>query len=163
MPTNRQLKIDWLKEQNNLSVEIQKILSALAHIDPHASLLPLEKAMASRSLIKKLWDLLPDEYYSYRFNSEEEQTINGKVLLPTSDLMQPVTLHLGWDVLAFSCSLEAAWHAWNDFNRAARIDAYNCCIYPASLDWYVVRAGIQLYPMTFTGEGYELKGKEGSL
>jgi len=159
MALNRQLKIKLFKDQSEYERNIQKILSELTKVDPASFLQPIEKAVASRSLVKKLWDLLPDEQDCFGFNSVEEQTIAGRLLLPTSNLTQVVTMHLGWDVLSFSCSLEAAWQTWLHFNTL-NTDTFNCCIYPANIDWYVVRAGTNFYPMTFLGNSFQLNSKK---
>jgi hypothetical protein len=162
MATNRQLKIDLLKDQNNCLQLIHKILSKLLQVDAQASLLPVEKATASRILVKKLWEVLPEEHESCQFENVEEQTTKGRGYLPTNEFSQNVTLHLGWDVLSFSCTLEAAWQSWKDFN-ALNIDTFNCCIYPDSLGWYIIRAGNNLYPMSYSGEKYELRTIHGCL
>lgn len=158
MATIRQLKIELLKDQNEYSRVIQKILSALLQVDAHASLLPVEKATASRILVKKLWDILPGEHESFQFDSVDEQTAKGGKYLPAADFNQNITLHLGWDILSFRCSFEAAWHTWEIFNTL-NTDTFNCCIYPESLEWYIVRAGNNLYPMHYSGDGYKIAGK----
>jgi hypothetical protein len=160
MVTNRQLKIDLLKEQNQYTRNIEQIVQALSAADPNASILSLEKAVASRSLVKKLWDLLPNEQESHVFITVEDQTNKGRALLPASNFSLPVTLHLGWDILAFSCTLEAAWHTWQKFSTLIGTETFNCCIYPDSLEWYVVRAGGNLYPMVFTGTQYALEDRK---
>jgi hypothetical protein len=88
METNRQLKIGLLKDQSDYSRTIQCILSGLLQTDPNASLLPVDEAIASRTLVKKLWDALPEEQDSYQFNSIDEQTNNATVYLPTNDFIQ---------------------------------------------------------------------------
>lgn len=158
MATNRQLKIDLLKEQTDFARQIQSILSSLAALDAKASLLPMEKAIASRTLVKKLWDLLPEEYESYYLADEENLTDALIKYLPTVSLSQNVTLHLGWDVLSFSCTLEAAWFGWRNYNSIS-IDTFNSCIYPDSLDWYIIRAGNNFYPMYFNGKKFVLTTK----
>jgi hypothetical protein len=150
MATNRQLKIDLLKDQNDYSRKIQSILSELLQIDAKASLLSIDKAIASRILVKKLWDVLPDEEDSYQFNDIDDQTNKATEYLPIGDFTQNVTLHLGWDVMSFVCSLEAAWFAWKNFNTLST-DTFNCCIYPDNLEWYIIRAGNNLYPMSYSG------------
>jgi hypothetical protein len=162
MATNRQLKIDLLKDQNDYSRKIQSILSELLQIDVKASLLPIDKAIASRILVKKLWDLLPDQRDSFQFDNADEQTSKGSEYLSTGDFTQNVILHLGWDVLSFSCSMEAAWESWKNFNML-NTDTFNCCIYPENLEWYIIRAGNNLYPMSYSGHRYELRSKQGSL
>ncbi|MGV3657057.1 MAG: hypothetical protein ACO1NX_03850 [Chitinophagaceae bacterium] len=154
--SNRQLKIDFLKQQNHYARSVQHILSALQEVDAQACMHSIEKAVASRSLVKKLWEALPDEKYGYPFVSIEEQTNAGSAYLPTGDFNQKVTLHLGWDVLSFSCSLDAAWHTWKNFDMSDP-EFYNCCIYPDSLEWYIIRAGNNLYPMMFSGAEYRIK------
>lgn len=155
MATNRQLKINLLKDQNDFSLLVKSILLELNKIDNNSFLLPLEKAIASRALNKTLWDFLPDESESFQFSGIDEQMIKGKEMLPTTDLKQIITLHLGWDTLSFSCSLEAAWFAWINF-KSLNTDTFNCCIYPENLDWYIIRAGSNLYPMNFRNDKYEL-------
>lgn len=158
METNRQLKIGLLKDLQEYSRTVQLILSELLQRDAKAFVLSTDRSVASRALIKKLWDALPDEQYSYQFNNTGEQTEKGKAYLP-QDLTQTVTMHLGWDVMCFTCSLEAAWFAWNNFNTM-NTDTFNCCIYPAGLEWYIIRAGNALYPMMYSEEGYVLMNKE---
>lgn len=155
MATNRQLKINFLKDQTDFSLLVKSILLELTKIDNCSSLLPIEKAIASRTLNKALWDSLPDESESFQFDEINEQMVKGKEILPTTDLKQKVTLHLGWDILSFSCSLEAAWFAWTNFH-SLNITTFNCCIYPENLDWYIIRAGSNLYPMKFANDKYEL-------
>jgi hypothetical protein len=162
MAINRQLKIDLLKDENEYSRNIQRILSELSQIDAKVSLFSIERAIASRILIKKLWDALPNEQDSYHYNDIDEQTIKAKEYLPTVDLTENVSLHLGWDVLGFTCSMEAAWYTWKNFNTLST-DTFNCCIYPQHLEWYIIRAGNSLYPMILSGEKYVLKNKQGSL
>ncbi len=156
MDTPRQLRIELLKDENNFERISKSILNEIKQFDEHACLLPVNKAMASRSLIKKLWDFLPGEQDSIVFNDIEEQTLKGLHTLPATDLAQRITLHLGWDCLSFSCTLSAAWNAWDKFCLLST-ETYNCCIYPNDLDWFIVRAGINLYPMTFTNEEYILQ------
>lgn len=158
MATNRQLKLALRKERNDYSHKIQHILSRLTALDVSASLLPLEQAIASRTLMKKLWELLPDEGASYSFDTIEEQTIRAREYLPATAFTQIVTLHLGWDVLGFRCTLEAAWLAWKDFHTLDT-DTFNACVYPDNLDWFIVRAGHNVYPMHYTEEGYGLANK----
>jgi hypothetical protein len=124
---------------------IKAIEASLISIDPNVRLLPVEKALVSRTVVKKLWDLLPDEHLSYRYASVQELKINGQGFL-IGDSETPVLLHFGWDVLAVTTTLRAAWEAITTYSEIS-IDTYNTCIYPASLDWYVIRAGTNLYPM----------------
>jgi hypothetical protein len=55
-------------------------------------------------------------------------------------------LHLGWDAPSFSTTLEAAWKGHPNFFEL-NTDTYNSCVYPGSFEWYVIRAGRNLYPM----------------
>lgn len=155
MITPRQLKIDLLKDRNDYTRLVQHILAELFKIDRNASLLTTENSIASRTLVKKLWDALPDEHESYQFNGTSEQTAHAAASLPVADPAQNVTLHLGWDLLCFSCSFKAAWHAWDNFNTI-NTDTFNSCIYPEDLEWYIVRAGNNLYPMNYSDDGYVL-------
>ena len=155
MPTHRQLKLDLLKERADYTRKMQSILSALLAIDQNATVLTIDKAVASRTLVKTLWDLLPVEQESHAYDTIAEQTTQALNYLPTTDLTQNVTLQLGWDLLCFNCTLEAAWHAWQNFNTLD-IDTFNCCIYPEHLEWYMVRAGNNFYPMQYLPTGYEL-------
>jgi hypothetical protein len=148
MSLNRQLHIQFHKDQLEFKQLSQRILQELLRIEPQAGVLPVEQAIASRSLVQKLWDALPDE----------TQTTQGKTHLPTTDFNQQVTLHLGWDLLAFSCTLQAAWYGWRQFH-SLNTDTFNCCIYPPTLDWYIIRAGHNLYPMQYAGSQYILTGK----
>src|SRR5690349_3263365 len=140
MITNRQLKLELVKEQNNYVQIVRSVLSGILMIDPSATVHPTEKAIASRSLVKKLWEMLPGEEQSYQFSDIAEQTKEGVAFLRSYAFSQPVTLHLGWDLLCFSCTLKAAWESWNYFSELNN-DTYNACIYPADIGWYVVRAG----------------------
>ena len=155
MATNRQLKINLLKDQNDFSLVVKSILFELNKIDNNSFLLPIEKGIASRTLNKILWDLLPDESESIQFTDINEQTNKGLEIFPTTDLKQIVTLHLGWDMLSFSCSLESAWFSWTNFH-SLDTNTYNCCIYPENLDWFIIRAGSNLYPMKFKNSIYRL-------
>jgi hypothetical protein len=124
---------------------IKAIEASLMGIDPNVKLLPIEKALVSQTIVNKLWDILPDEHLSYHYASVEELKINGQGFL-IGDPDSPVILHFGWDVLAVTTTLRAAWEAVTTYSEIS-IDTYNTCIYPASLDWYVIRAGTNLYPM----------------
>jgi hypothetical protein len=155
MITHRQLKLDLLKEQNDFLQVTRAIITGILPLDPNAALCPVEKAIASRSLVKKFWDMLPGEEDCYSFTDIEEQSSTGKSLLLQPDFSQVVTLHLGWDLLCFSCTFEAAWDSWASFNTL-NTDTFNACIYPSNLEWFVIRAGNNLYPMQFAGERYEI-------
>lgn len=155
MATNRQLKINFIKEQHDFSLLVKTILGELQKVDPNSFLLPMEKAIASRTLSKTLWEMLPDEMDSIQFNDIPEQIVKGRAFLPEPHLKQIVTLHLGWDTLSFSCSFEAAWFAWNGFHSLGT-DTFNCCIYPENIDWFIIRAGANLYPMKFNGNSYQV-------
>lgn len=122
---------------------------------------PAVRRPASRHLVKELWDLLPPEQDAIQFNDVQQQTRTGLENLAIQNIEQPVTLHLGWDVLAFSCTLEAAWFSWEFF---AHIDTetWNCCIYPEDLGWFVVRAGSGLYPMVWKGNAFGISRDRGT-
>ena len=158
MSLNRQLQIRLHQDQAAFSRLSGQILQELMRTDPQAAPLPIAQAVASRSLVQQLWDALPDESESILFEDFETQTTQGISHVPTTDFSQQVTVHLGWDLLAFSCSLEAAWHSWAGFNSLST-DTFNCCIYPPSLSWYVMREGHNLYPMKCAGPAYSLLGK----
>ncbi|MBF9223042.1 hypothetical protein [Hymenobacter ruricola] len=162
MATNRQLKIDLLKAQNDYSRLVEQVVQALATVDPSARATRVEQAVASRALVGKLWDLLPDEHKSFQFKSGEEMLRNGRDYLPATGHQQPVILHLGWDILSFSCSFEAAWLAWPDFHKLGQ-EAFNSCVYPANLAWYIIRAGTNLYPMVLENGQYCLKTTQSTL
>lgn len=162
MASNRQLKIDLLNAQNGYARIVEKAILALTAVDPNAGFAPIEQAIASRALVKKLWELLPDEHEAFRFESDEDLMSCGKAYLPSINYQQPVVLHMGWDILCFSCSLEAAWLAWPAF-KSLNQDAFNSCVYPANLEWYVIRAGNNLYPMFFENGRYCLKATPSTL
>ena len=157
METPRKLKINYLKNQNEYSRQTQIILADLRKIDNNAEISPVEQSIAGRELIKQFWDLLPEENQSHCFENVSDQTVNGRILLPATDFTQKINLHLGWDILSFTCSLLAAWQQWEYFS-SINTDTYNCCIFPDSLEWYVIRAGNNLYPMKWSGTQYELTG-----
>jgi hypothetical protein len=156
MATNRQLKIDLLKVQSEYARMVEKVLNTLTVVDPDARVAPVERAVASRALVKRLWELLPDEHEACQFERDEDLMRLGKACLPSFNYQQPVVLHLGWDILCFTCSLEAAWLAWPEFKSLSQ-DTFNSCIYPTNLEWYTIRAGTNLYPMVFENGQYRLK------
>lgn len=121
------------------------MLTSLRTMDPGATLLPLVDARVSRDVVARLWESLPDESSARVFPTEEGLTTEGAPLLH-APLDTPVVLHLGWDTFCMRTTLEAAWYTWPAFCHSST-EAYNACVYPDSLEWYIVRAGTSLYPM----------------
>jgi hypothetical protein len=153
-----QLQIEFRKESLAWKNIITSIIVELQRIDSEARLVEIEKALASRDLIKQLWSYLPEESLAKQFKDLEAQTIQGKVWLPRQVENEVVILHLGWDVLCFQCSLISAWETWTKYCRLHSSNTYNACIYPTNLQWYIVRAGTNLYPMIFEDGKYKIKG-----
>lgn len=121
------------------------VLTALHTRDPDAALLALVDAWVSRDIVARLWESLPDESSACVFPTEEALTTEGARLLP-APLDTPVVLHLGWETFCVRTTLDAAWYTWPAFCHSGT-EAYNACVYPESLEWYIVRAGTSLYPM----------------
>ncbi len=156
MTTNRQLRIELLKNQQEFVRKTRQILLALSKIDPQACLFSIDKAVANRTMVKKLWELIPEEQDSYQINGmEPDQMI---AFIAEVDLNQKVTLHLGWDLFSFECTFKAAWFAWDHFNTIDT-DTYNACIFPPNPEWFIIRAGNNLYPMVFKEGRFVLAGK----
>jgi hypothetical protein len=141
----RETKKEFIIKRNKNRKIISSILDALNVFDKNAKLLSLEEAINSRDLIKKFWDALPGEHNAFHYESVEEMIREGEKFLPSDKKLQ-ITLHLGWDVLSFSTTLEAAWKADSEIFEL-NTETYNSCIYPGSFEWYVIRAGRYLYPM----------------
>lgn len=141
----REIKKEYIINRNKNRKIISSILDALHVFDENAKLLSLEEAINSRDLIKKFWDALPNEYYAFHYESIDEMIRDGEKFLPSDKKIQ-ITLHLGWEVLSFSTTLEAAWKGHPKFFEL-NTETYNSCIYPGSFEWYVIRAGRHLYPM----------------
>ncbi len=157
MLAHQSFKKDLLSSRHKYTEQVKPVLSTLRQFDPTAALLDLPQAWASRDLVAALWKALPDEYCAYKFESEEALTEHGAAVL-NRDLAEPVTLHLGWETFCVRATLEAAWYAWPKFCHTS-LEAYNTCLYPESLRWYIVRAGRNLYPMDCgAGAKPELKG-----
>ncbi len=134
---------------------VAHILAGLRSIDPLAEAAPLATLLASKAMVRELWQLAPDESQAFRFDSPEALTTDGRWSIESFG-PSPVTLHLGWDCLCFLCSLEAAWSAWPLFCRATT-DTFNAAVYPETLEWVVLRAGSHLYPLRLDrGTGSEL-------
>ncbi|MFA6956484.1 MAG: hypothetical protein WC538_11495 [Thermoanaerobaculia bacterium] len=124
---------------------VSAILAALREIDPSSSVVDMAGAMSARVLVKRLWDLLPDEHHAYAFESLDELITQGSWCL--NGLGDPrVTLCLGWDGLSVHSSLHAAWTAWPRF-ASLNTATFNSLIVPESLAWYIARSGQRLYPM----------------
>jgi hypothetical protein len=154
MKRQQLLRKQLINTRHKTATLLADILSALQVVDPAASVLPLDQALASRELVLQLWKLLPEETDAYHFDSPEALTENGKAWIePRAN--QRVTLHLGWDVLCFSTTVAAAWETWPRFCQRTT-DTYNTCLYPEALDWYLIRAGNFLYPMV-CNQKYEIE------
>jgi hypothetical protein len=143
------LKKLLLVQRRTYAELVDSVLVALRELDPAASLLEAPEAWARRDLVASLWNALPEEDAAYRFESEEVLTREGAVVLEGGP-GESVVLHLGWETFCVRTTLEAAWYGWPRFCRAST-EAYNACVYPDSLSWYVVRAGTNLYPMDCRG------------
>jgi hypothetical protein len=152
---NKKLKLEFLKDVNNFNNLVSLILNELIIIDKNAKQLPLNLSLASQNLTGKLWKFAPEEYGAYKFRNIKQQTEEGKELLPTKNFNENVTIHFGWNTLSFDTSLNAAWFSWIKFCQS-NTDTFNCCLYPKNLDWYVLRAGTNLYPMKLIKDKYEL-------
>ena len=127
------------------------VQQALQHADDRAAPLSLAAALASKELVRHLWDALPAEASAYRYASIEQLTTDGRWCVAHA-LDERVTLHLGWDVIGFTTSVQAAWEMWPSF-ATLNTDTYNVCVYPESLGWYIIRAGTRLYPIDCTQDG----------
>jgi hypothetical protein len=146
MNSNQRLRKEFLIERARTEAAVTPALQALLTCDPTTAIASLKHSRTSRrQTVRRLWDALPDESDAYSFKSIDELVASGSWCL--AGLGDPtVTLHLGWDELCFLATLQAAWSAWPAF-ASSSVDAFNCCIYPESLEWYIVRAGTHLYPM----------------
>ena len=102
--TLRKIQLLTLRKEAQI---IEAIQSALTGVDPNAQLLPLEKALVSRTVNKELWEALPNENQAYQYNSVQELMREGRQFLQ-DELQAPIILHLGWDMLAFVTTLKAA-------------------------------------------------------
>lgn len=40
-----------------------------------------------------------------------------------------------------------AWDVWYELKNIDTVETYNVCVYPHSINWYIIRAGENLYPM----------------
>jgi hypothetical protein len=102
------------------------IYQALKQIDNQAAVLSVSAALASKDLVKHLWEALPSEAAAYRYNSPQQLTSEGRWCI-VDYLDERVTFHLGWDVLAFSTTVRAAWDMWPSFatlNTAPIYESY---------------------------------------
>jgi|GEM_PF-6798480 len=145
MLSNQSLRKEFLLLQRQAKDKTDKILNSLCKVAPESSLLNLGDAVVSRKMIKKLWDCLPEEVDAFTYDSIDELTSAGRDLLP-ANMDATVVLHCGWDVLSFRTTLRAAWEGYSTFCNIDT-ETFNICIYPDSLEWYVICAGRHLYPM----------------
>lgn len=152
---NNKLKLKLLKDRNKFKRLLSTILGELHSIDLNATQRPAAVSLASRNLVKELWGNLPEEHSALKFNDIREQTEKGKNRLPTRNFDEIITVHFGWDILCFECSLGAAWNSWINFCGNSP-ETFNCCIYPNDLDWFIIRAGTNLYPMKIDDKKYEI-------
>jgi hypothetical protein len=160
MRANQTFKKLQILTTRNIANLAAPVLTALSTIDPSAHLLSLEKALISRTVSKKLWDSLPPEHLSYQFGSIEALKNSGQEFLGDK-YESPIILHCGWDVLAFATTVRAAWETMENYYQLTT-ESYNICLYPESFDWFVIRAGKNLYPMDcMTSETAKLVKLEG--
>ncbi len=132
---------------------VSRAQDALRALDAAAEPLGPAESLASLEIAQRLRELLPDEHRACRFDSLAAQDAAGAKLLQQFGPQAKVTLHLGYVPVAFSTTLEAAWSAWGNFCESAT-DAYNVCLYPTELSWYVVRSGKSfVYPMDCRSDG----------
>jgi hypothetical protein len=149
MRSDQLLRKEFLLLQRQLNNKIDKIMNSLRRIDPNSNTLTLGDAIASRQMIKKLWDFLPEEADAFSYESIDRLTSDGRDLLP-ANIDSSVILHVGWDVLSFKTTLRAAWEGYPTFCELD-IETFNICIYPDSFKWYVICAGHHFYPMDCRG------------
>jgi hypothetical protein len=145
MKLQQQFRKSLLQHRYAQEQWIGTILSTLQTVDPNAALVPVPLAIASKALIKHLWQVLPAEYNAYRFASVEHLVAEGQWCIAPYG-QDRITFHCGWDVVAYTTTTQAAWTTWPLFANL-NLDTYNCCIYPESLAWYIIRAGWYLYPV----------------
>jgi hypothetical protein len=124
---------------------VGSILVALSPLDPLVQPLALEKARVSRTVINTLWDALPPEHLAYQCSSIEALKMRGQQFL-SDKLDTPIILHCGWDMVAFATTVRAAWETMETYYHLST-EGYNTCMYPESFNWFVIRAGKNLYPM----------------
>ena len=145
MKSFQSLRKDYLLARHECDRTLTAVLDALVSLEPSSRTATLSEALASQRVVRLLWDQLPEEHLAHQYPSPFETT--SQALWCLSGLGNPnVTLHLGWGGLSFATSLSAAWTAWPTF-AALTTDTYNSCIYPPTLQWYLIRAGRHLYPM----------------
>ena len=149
MRSSEFLRKEFLLLQRRSNKKIDKIMNSVCKISPNSNLLMLGEAFVSRQMIKKLWDYLPEEVDAFSYESIDRLTSVGRDFLPTN-MDSTVILHVGWDVLSFRTTLRAAWEGYPTFCNLD-IEAFNICIYPDSVKWYVICAGQHLYPMDCRG------------
>ena len=152
---SRQLQIDYLKYKNNHKILLNQILEALKQKDSDARLLDINEIEAIRIISNKLWDALPDESESYEFENFKEQAKFGKKFIDNKTKNLKVIFHLGSDNLCFETTLENAWNVWYEIINLDSFETYNTCLFSRKLDWYIIRAGINLYPMIWNQNRYE--------
>ena|SRR2546422_3971016 len=145
MLSDQSFRKEFLLLTRRMNNKIDKIMNSLCKIDPNSNILTLGEAVASRQMVKKLWDFLPKEADAFSYESIDRLTSNGRDFLP-ANMDSSVILHIGWDVLSFMTTLRAAWEGYRTFCELD-IETFNICIYPDSFKWYVICAGRHLYPM----------------
>lgn len=139
------LRKELLIAQHETAKICLAISSALASLDPDSRISTIQEALTAQRIVKRLWDLLPNEFYSYTYSSPAQIVSQGSWCL--RGLGNPLVLfQLGWGALSFRTTLQAAWKAWPNFADLCT-ETFNTCIVPDSMEWYLIRAGRHLYPM----------------
>jgi hypothetical protein len=79
----QETKKEYIIKRNKNRKVISSILDALKVFDVNAKLLSLEEAINSRDLNRKFRDALPDEYYTFHYESFDEMIRDGEKFLPS--------------------------------------------------------------------------------
>ena len=152
---NKQLQIEYLKRKNKIRNLRNQILEILKVNDNNARSLDIDEIISSRETAKVLWNMLPDEFDAYRYSNLDEQRVKGSKFLEKKQLDKKVIIHFAWDSLCFETTLENAWNSWYELNNLDSVETYNTCIFPLPVDWYIIRAGVNLYPMVWRNDKFE--------
>lgn len=165
MKINQILKKEFLSNKNNITRFNNKILDILNENSTNSYILSINEALLSKSLVKKLWRCTDGKgFYNY-FDIKD----NNFEVLNYFDLEQIVTLHLGWDILSYSCNLKSALLSFEKFknieiNSFGDIyETFNLCVYPNTIDWCLIFAGHNFYPIKLNSEKPEIIKFENKL